>query len=440
MKKFAFSIAAILLSGMGAFAQDSLLSNSLSIPLEFRPRLEYRNGESRPLSEGEHPAFLVTNRLRTGIIYGHADLLKAKIIFQQVGLWGQAAPVQGLGTQNNSIGLFEGWVDLKIYKGLRTKIGRQTINLDDQRLFSESDWSQGGRVHDALSVYYSDQQWDIRSYFAFNQNYAALYQNNLNNPSGNFYNSDGAQSYKFMQTLWLSRQLTSVSKLSLLFTNIGYQQVLATSPNPDTTINSLQTIGGNYIWSKKPFGAYFSGYYQAGHNVLHEKVSAYLLSAGISGALAAKWQFSLHSDYLSGNKIQMPSGQTHVFSTLFGTGHPFYGQMDYYPSGNAGLWNQAAALGFIPTEKIQLKIAGHWFLAGHRFENNGIVYDRDLGQEIDANFAYTLNSFTQLSAGYSVYFTNENTEALKNVRPAKSLQDWFWLSLKVSPELFRAKF
>lgn len=440
MKKYVLTISTLICSGFIAFGQDSLGLNRFSADMQFRPRLEYRNGAFRPLSQEEHPAFLISNRLRLGLAYSHSDLFKAKFTLQQVGLWGQAAPVQGPGQQNNNIGLFEGWVDLKIYKGLRTKIGRQTIKLDDQRLFSESDWSQGGRAHDALSVYYSDEQWDIRSYFAFNQNYAVLYQGNLNNPSGSFYNSDGAQNYKFMQTLWLNRKLSSSSKLSLLLTNIGYQQVDAVIPDPDTRISQLQTFGGNYNFSKKAVQLNLSAYCQLGQNTLYQRVSAYLLSAAITARPAPAFNFSLRSDYLSGNNINTPVTASHVFSTLFGTGHPFYGQMDYYPSGNAGLWNHALSINYIPAKKIILEASAHWFLAGHTFEKNGVIYQQNLGQEIDVNFVYNLNAFTGFSAGYSVYFANKNIEALKSVNQVKPWQDWFWISLNVSPELFKARF
>lgn len=440
MKKYFFSTLCTLCFGLTVFGQDSVLSNSFSLPFQFRPRLEYRAGDFRPLTTQEHPAFLISNRLRTGIAFSHADILRAKVIFQNISLWGQSAAVQGIGQQNNNLGVFEAWVDVKIYRGLRTKIGRQPIVLDDKRLFSESDWTQGGRAHDALSIYFNDKQWDVRSFFAFNQNYANLYQGNLNNPSGNYYNSEGAQPYKFMQTLWLSRQLTAASKLSLLFTNIGYQEVDNALVNPDTSISCLQTFGGHYDFSKKAISVNLTAYYQMGQNALHEKVNAYLFSAGLAGQLSSKWQLSFRSDYLSGNKTTTPTGHSAAFSTLFGTGHPFYGQMDYYPFSNVGLWNQVVGLNFLPIEKMILKAEGHWFSSAHNFERSGSSFDRNLGQELDAGVVYKLNRFTEISAGYSVYFSNKNIETLKGVNHAKSLQDWFWLSLNVSPELFSVKF
>jgi len=53
---------------------------------------------------------------------------------------------------------------LKLQRELHTKIGRQTIALDDVQLFGISDWAQGERSHDALSVYYNLNRFNATSY------------------------------------------------------------------------------------------------------------------------------------------------------------------------------------------------------------------------------------------------------------------------------------
>lgn len=142
MKRHLFIIVGciLLIFWFQAPAQDQETQNKFRLSGQIRPRFEFRSGDFRPLSNGEDPAALITNRLRINLDYSHSDILKTKFSIQEVGIWGQHAPVQGLNPAGNDLTLFEGWVDLKIYKGLRTIIGRQTILLDDERLFGISDW------------------------------------------------------------------------------------------------------------------------------------------------------------------------------------------------------------------------------------------------------------------------------------------------------------
>lgn len=224
-------------------AQDTSAKNTFILSSQLRPRFEYRNGDFKPLSKGENPAVPVNSRVRLNLEYEYSDEIKTKISLQSVNIWGQAAPVQGLNQQNNNFGIFEAWADVKIYKGLRTKIGRQTISLDDERLFGVSDWTPASRSHDALSVYYVSDKFRVNSYFAFNQNYNALYQNNINNPSGNLYSSQGAQPYKYMQILWMGYHFTPSSDLSFIFSNLGFQNAGSNSQSPNEVITDLRTTG-----------------------------------------------------------------------------------------------------------------------------------------------------------------------------------------------------
>lgn len=427
------------ISGFGQ-GQEITGDNSFEASMQLRPRFEYRDGAFHPLSKDETAAALVSSRLRLNMDYQYSDLLKTRVSLQNISLWGQASPVQDINQTNNNLGVFEAWADLKIYKGLRAKIGRQTILLDDQRLFSVADWTQGGRSHDAISVYYGSNKFEGKTFFAFNQNYNARYQGNLHNASGNLYDPQGSQAYKYMQTLWLRYEFSKSSKASFLFANLGFQNADTGLLHPDKTISNLQTTGLNYSFSSQHVQVNLSGYYQFGENTAHETVSAYLVSAGVSGKLSKEFTLALRTDYLSGSKINRSNENNHSFNSLFGTSHPFYGKMDYYPYGEAGLWNNVITLGYKPSQKISLKAAGHFFYTAQKFDRAGKTYGKNLGQEVDLAFDYHLNSLIGISGGYSVYFTTENVLALKGVVNEKPWQNWAWISLDINPRLFKVRF
>ena len=48
--------------------------------------------------------------------------------------------------------------------------------------------------------------------------------------------------------------------------------------------------------------------------------------------------------------------------------------------------------------------------------------------------------FIGLQVGYSTYFANDGTKALKGTANQRGYQDWFWCSLNINPKLFSAMF
>lgn len=439
----AIMVIAAFFLGTVTYAQspkDTL--NEFAISGQFRPRFEFRDGYLRPLAKTEKPAAMIASRLRFNLDYSYSDRLTTRFSYQDISLWGQSGPVQGLSQSNHSFGIFEGWVDLKIYKQWRVKIGKQTIALDDERLFGLSDWAPGARSHDALSVYYGAKRFKFSSFFAFNQNYAALYQDNLNNPSGSLYSPEGAQPYKLMQTLWMEYKASEASKFSFLFANIGYQK--ATAAGESVPVRYLQTAGGNYFLNGTPVSGSITGYYQFGKNIQGEKTSAYLLSGKIRGRIHPKLSGTLGADYLSGSSHDSDAETNHAFQTLFGTNHKFYGNMDYFFSGNvpgtAGLLNTYLGGDYHPSTRMDLNLTGHLFYAASDFYANQSRASKNLGQEIDLSILLKINSFSEISAGYSAYFTTTTIQLMKHVADAGKYQGWCWLSLNVHPEFFKARF
>lgn len=153
------------------------------------------------------------------------------------------------------------------------------------------------------------------------------------------------------------------------------------------------------------------------------------------------------SDYLSGHDMNATSSKITYFNPLYGTGHKFYGAMDYFfvssPHNNVGLWDTYLNLGLNASEKLS------WQIAIHHFESASIVIDysgrkaaSSLGNEADFAFGYSIMKDVKLTGGYSQMFTDPSMKYVKNISPnqsMKSLQNWVWLSININPEILLYK-
>lgn len=427
-----------------AIAQDfESTENRLDVKAQFRPRLEFREGAFRPLNKGEKPAALISQRTRIAIDYQYDDKLSIRISPQNVSVWGQGNMVQGVENNGNRMSLFEAWAKLNLSPTWNLKMGRQVISLDDERIFGELDWAQGGRAHDAVAIQMQNNGVEFKSFFAFNQNYGMNYGNNINNPAGNYYNTKDAFPYKWMQTLWAGFALDSQSKISLLATNLGVQNYNSENPGQDTSTYFTQILGVNYFFTGDAMKGQLSGYYQGGRDQKGIKMNAYLFSIALDYGFHPDWQIGVGSDLLSGNDIGNTADENKAFNPYFHTGHKFYGSMDYFYVGNAhgnvGLSDTYLKLNYKNDKGLSLGAVFHQFFTPNNISLDSESYSKDLGQELDFTFGYTLNRFASLAGGYSFYLNTSTVDYLKNVGDAGRYQQWAWLSVNITPRIFTAK-
>ena len=144
--KYMKSLRTIGLSLLGmlsfnAFAQE------FDANLQLRPRYEYRNGFKTLISNGESPTSFVSQRSRQNFNFKQ-EKLKLKLTLQNIRTWGDVATTTT--TDKNGVALFEGWAQYEINSKWSTRIGRQVISYDNQRIMGEIDWAQQGQSHDAI--------------------------------------------------------------------------------------------------------------------------------------------------------------------------------------------------------------------------------------------------------------------------------------------------
>jgi len=412
--KFKITLLAIIVFiTTNSFAQ-------FSVEGELRPRTEYRNGFGNLILDAAEPGFGISTRARLKFGY-KTETYKLFISLQDVMVWGENRQILP-DDENNSFAIFQAWADIKLGENTSTKLGRQAIAYDDQRIFGGLDWAQQGRNHDAAILKYKKESFIFDLGLAFNQDY--------DNPTGfqsvgNTYNTTGFFSYKTMQYAYLKNTWKSFSG-SLLLLNNGFQEA--------SSVSYLQTLGTHLNYKKGKFGAAANLFLQTGKRQGEVAVKgAYLASLDFSYKPSKKVSLGIGTEIISGN--DGATGETGAFFPLYGTNHKFNGFMDYFYVGNhansIGLFDIHASANFNLGKQSSLLVKVLNF-SGEQELTSG---EKSLGTEVDLVFSKKLKGYT-LKLGYSQMFASDGMYELKGITKslAANSQNWAWAMLVIKPK------
>ncbi|SFR57241.1 alginate export family protein [Maribacter stanieri] len=425
MKKQYLIITLLFLAANSIYAQFTLDG-------QFRPRTEYRNGFGSIIPDAADAGFAISTRARLNAKY-ESEAYQFYLSIQDVMVWGENRQILP-DDQNDSFAVFEAWANINLGKGWSTKLGRQVISYDDQRIFGGLDWAQQGRNHDAGLLKYKKDKFMLDVGLAFSQDF--------DNPTGfqsvgTAYNTSGFFTYKTMQYLYAKQQWDKFSG-SILALNNGFQ-------NFDTEgaadgVSSLQTIGTHLAYKAGSFSANANLFLQTGERQNEVKVGgAYLLGLELGYKASDKVALGLGTEVISGNKADT-TDKTEAFFPLYGTNHKFNGFMDYFYVGNhansVGLFDIHASAKFDLGKKSSLLVKVLNF-SGEQELPSG---EKSLGTEIDLVFSKAFNGYG-LAVGYSQMFAADGMYELKGVTEdlAASSQNWAWVQLTIKPQFLNTK-
>ncbi|MFS4449687.1 alginate export family protein [Maribacter sp. 2307UL18-2] len=422
MKKQQLVVVLALLCTTFTFAQFTLDG-------QFKPRTEYRNGFGSIIPDAADPGYAISTRIRLNAGYTF-DSYQFYVSLQDVMVWGENRQILP-DDQNDSFAVFEAWANIHLGKGWSTKLGRQVLSYDDQRIFGGLDWAQQARNHDAGLLKYKSEKFMLDIGLAFSQDF--------DNPTGfqsvgTAYNTAGFFTYKTMQYAYLKQQWTNLSG-SLLLLNNGFQNFTgeADARVADGTSN-LQTLGTHLNYKKGSFGAALNAFIQTGERQGQVDVKgAYLLGLDLSYKATSKVGLGIGVEVISGNDGE--AGETGAFFPLYGTNHKFNGFMDYFYVGNhansIGLFDIHASAKFTlgKTSSLLVKVLN---FSGEQELASG---EKSLGTEVDLVFAKKFKGYG-LAIGYSQMFANDGMYELKGVSEdlAAGTQNWAWVQLTMKPK------
>lgn len=390
--------------------------DSLKMNFDLRTRPEFNHGYKTLIPSGGKPETNVYNRARIGFDYFY-DKLQIKVSAQDVRTWGQDESL----SEKSKLAIFEAWAKYDFNKNISTKIGRQPLSYDNERLFGETDWAMQARSFDALKMI-----------FSFNNGgklEATATYNNDTNTSSNIYDVlDGGERTKSLQII----HYQIAPNANFNFSVIGANNVVQ---NTSGTYNSLATVGFNLKKSiSDKINLNSSVYYQFGTNTSNQTKNAYEASLNLNIKATPYWNTTLGGEILSGTKYNKDASTNNSFSPLYGTNHKFNGFMDYFYVGNH--FNSVGLNDFYLLNKIKLSksdninVNAHYFSTNQRISNND---DNYLGTEFDVVYAKSISKQFQLNAGYSQMLASSSMEKLKNVLNPNKYQAWTWIGIKFSP-------
>tara|TARA_R110002050_G_scaffold261556_1_gene401746 strand:- start:289244 stop:290494 length:1251 start_codon:yes stop_codon:yes gene_type:complete len=390
---------------------------------EFRPRTEYRNGFGSLIADDADAGFGISTRVRLNAGYT-TEAYKFYVSFQDIMVWGENRQILPY-DMNNSFAVFQAWAELTLGEGFSTKLGRQVISYDDQRIFGGLDWAQQGRNHDAALLKYKKGKFMFDLGLAFNQDYS--------NPTGfqsvgTAYGTTGFFSYKTMQYLYLKQAWENFSG-SLLLLNNGFQEADGTS--------NLQTLGTHLDYKKGSFGLAANAFVQTGERQGEVDVKgAYLLGLDLTYKASAKVGLGAGLEIISGN--DGGAGETGAFFPLYGTNHKFNGFMDYFYVGNhansVGLFDVHVSANFKLSETSSLLVKALNF-SGEQELASG---EKSLGTELDLVFKKQFKGYA-LVLGYSQMFASDGMYELKGITEdaAAGGQNWAWAMIVLKPKFLK---
>ncbi len=424
-------VVVTILSAVGLRAQET--DNEFTIDTKLNTRGEVRVGGFDPEVEESGQALkavFVMGQYRLNLGYKRADWFEVKLSPQFSGVWGQAS---------GNLSLAEGWFSMRHNKtGLFAKIGRQTLEYDDERILGYDDWTMTAPTHDLLKFGFEGYGHKVHALLAYNQN-------SDNVSTGTSYYAGGIQPYKTMQTLWYHYDTPkSIFGFSLIGMNIGMQS--QQSDKPDKTF--YQQLFGTYMVLKpsivKMEGSF---YYQMGKEEHGIPLSAYMGSAKLKVTPNDFYNLYAGYDYLSGDRyFAVPAEGTigmiyhdviRGFCPIFGSHHEFYGAMDFfyvdsYVGGfTPGLQNLYTGGSVRPVQGLNINAAYHFFAIATNLD----YLKKPLGHEIELSLDYTFAKFVRVGAGYSYMRGTETMEKLQHVSENRQLH-WGWVMISVTPTIF----
>ena len=409
----------VMVLGGTTFAQE------VNANLQLRPRYEYRNGFKGLMPDTELPTSFVSQRSRLNLNFKQ-EKISAKLTLQNVRTWGDVKTTTT--NDKNGIILFEAWGQYQFDENWSTRVGRQVISYDNQRIFGEIDWLQQGQSHDAAVVSYKKGKHQLDFGAALNADSEDLFRN--------LYTTN----YKNMQYAWYHTDFSNF-QMSLLALNTGFQYEQPATTNLE--IDYIQTFGTFLKYKKNKLDADLSLYAQTGKGKLtsnNTTVNAYNVGVNINYAVTNEVKAGLGYEYLSGKDQTDTENIIKSFNTIFGTNHAFNGFMDYFYVGNhkntVGLQDVYLKLNYAPN-KWNFAVTPHVFMtaADVKYPLASDIMDNYLGTEVDVTVGYSLHKNIGISAGYSQMFGTETLEVLKGGN--KDLDNnWAYVMVNFNPKIF----
>ncbi|MEN9358899.1 MAG: hypothetical protein RL095_434 [Verrucomicrobiota bacterium] len=304
------------------------------------------------------------------------------------------------------------YADMKWIPDTLVRVGRQEINLDDQRFVGSIDWRQNGQSFDGILV--QNKSVDKLTLTAA---YLTEIQTILLKPTTDL--SHGSNELNGLGVLHARYNYAgkhNISAFAYLLDCDADNSVKAVNGERierDNITEGLRLDGSFDIDAKNAINYDVMGALQQDFNGGNGGHDGEFLSAYLAYEIEKKYSLGGGYSYISGAE---GSGANYGFDTLAGTAHKFNGWADLFTSTNGGAWKVGLQdLWIDASVKVddvgKFTAAYHWFYTANDF-SGAKDFDGHLGDEIDLMWSRDFVIFGQkinALAKYGYYFADEET-------------------------------
>ncbi|HAE34845.1 MAG TPA: hypothetical protein PK742_04875 [Chitinophagales bacterium] len=389
-----------------------------SISMQFKPRMELRDGYQTLPVDGTTPAFHTNTRVRLQMGYT-SNRVEVVAQPQYIYVWGQNSFNS---SADNNFSLYQAYAQLNLagktidstaaIDKVAFRIGRQELNYDGGRILSNLDWAPQGIRHDAALFILEDGVWSLHAGAGYNQDGPANFGSNF---SKNY--------YKSFQMVRLHRE-GKAFKGSLLFFKDDFQQFETDSLGiPYSTEVTGRINAGTWLsYAISPQLSVEGEYYvQKGKDPTGNDLNAWLMNAQLVWkAIEGKLVITPGIDIVSGNDGLEADPVNHAFNPTYGINHKFYGFMDYFytssPFGSGGLQDIFVRTSYKINNDWNTWVHFHYFASAGNINDvsdPGNAADPYFGTEVDWVLNYRFDQTTQLQFGAATMLGSSTLQQVK---------------------------
>lgn len=432
----------LILAALICLGSSLAVAQQTSMSLQFKPRMEYRDGYMTLPAENSTPAFHVNNRVRLQLGYSNKKL-EVVAQPQYVYLWGQNAFNSAA---DNNLSMYQAYAQLNFcgknidstdrLDKFSLRLGRQELNYDGGRILSNLDWAPQGIRHDAALFILENKGWSLNAGAGFNQESATL-----------FSTSYSKNMYKSFQMIRLHKEGNKFKGSLLLFKD-DFQKFLYDSAGNATADGVHSRVNaGSYLYFKLTDNLDLESevYTQQGKDQTGAQLNAWLLNVQLTyKAVNGNLTVSPGVDFVSGNNGLATDSVNRSFFPTYGINHKFYGYMDYFyvasPFGSAGLQDIFVRTSYKINGKWGTALHMHYFSTANNINDvndPGKAADPYLGTEVDWILNHQFADNAHIQFGACMMMGSETLKQIKSLpETASSTGVFSYLQFVVTPKFF----
>jgi hypothetical protein len=407
------SFCCVALSAQQLYSQseDSVLSE-LSVNLELRPRAEYRYNYKYPPTDTAAEYFNVVQRNRLSILYARRKWL-LKSDFQEIHVWDDKHPASKVG----SVNFYQLFLETK-FKHLNVRLGRQSVLLDNGRIFSDAPWAQQGRSHEGIRLMARSEKFQQDAFLLFTRKYGTQFDAT--------YSPVAAHRYKYL----FIHHISFNSGKAFSFNAVNAVDIFD-NPNAENTFVRF-TAGGRLELKNSRWYATLNGYFQLGKTPQGKRLTAYYLQPEVR-LTYKKSTWRLGAEILSGTNPQSATNKSGDFDVLYGVAWKFMGNMNLFTRfpadvGGKGLLNPYVFVTLALDRKLSIRTDLHTFYTMFYLKNRGGENARKcLGFENDLSIKYFPVKNMEINYGFSFMKTTSAMALLPKIIDANKIAVWSYL-------------